>query len=154
MNNMCGKRYSTITGSKFLFTDERMPKMYILILLLFFHWFFDFILQPRSWADEKWCNMLALIGHTSVYGLGLFCFAACPWLGLPRDLGAIFMFTGLNWFLHGFTDFFTSKVNHMYYESKKYYQFFGMIGFDQFIHVATLLITLQYFFHITVGLLQ
>lgn len=118
----------------------------LFITLMFFHWLFDFMLQPREFADNKWNNIWFLLGHVGIYGIGMFFVVTCPALGLVRSMGVLY-FVGLNILAHAFVDFFTSKINHMYYESKQYYKFFGMIGFDQFVHVAILLYTAQLYLH-------
>ena len=39
---------------------------------------------------------------------------------------------------HFFTDYLTSRVTSSLYKENKIHEFFAVIGFDQFIHIATL----------------
>ena len=113
-----------------------------IILLLFLHWLGDFAFQTDAMATKKSKSVKWLTIHVSAYsgvllvgGQLLF-----PWYqGITYTL--------INALLHGVTDFFTSKVTAYYYEIGNQRLFFTSIGFDQFIHGATLVGTFYYLQH-------
>lgn len=112
--------------------------MYPLVTILFGHWAADFLLQTETMALNKSHSLKWLAIHVLVYtaALGLFALLLLQW----EDA---LMFAGMNGMLHGVTDFFTSKLTAAYKDNRRI--FFLIIGLDQFIHSATLLITLGYF---------
>jgi len=107
-----------------------------LVLLLLVHWLADFALQTQEQANNKYKDILALGMHALTYGaamtLAIFCIyktlAGCIVVGC-----IIFVFS------HFLIDMFTSKVTHELYEQKRYHDFFVVIGFDQLLHMLTII---------------
>lgn len=100
----------------------------LIIYLLFLHWLADFVLQSDYIAQNKSKNNKALSFHCVVYYL-------------------VFLFGTLNfWFalglglIHFPVDYITSRLNAKLYKAGKNHEFFVSIGFDQFIHMVTILL--------------
>lgn len=101
----------------------------IIIFALGLHFIGDFILQSDWMAKNKSSSNKVLLIHTSVYCLPLMIYSV-RW--------AI-----INMVLHTITDYFTSRATKRLYGVSNHW-FFVVIGLDQFIHTACLIITLTY----------
>lgn len=112
--------------------------------VLFSHWFADFLVQTRWQAENKSKNLGALTGHVASYTGTMFCLMFAWCLFSPSAWLPTAEFCVLNGVLHWITDFFTSRATSYLWKKGDIHGFFGMIGLDQFIHVATLIITLWY----------
>lgn len=112
-----------------------------LITLLFTHWVADFIFQTDKQAKGKSTSWVYLTGHVFSYTLGLFVFAG---FFFPEPITAC-KWVLANAALHWCTDWVTSRVNSKLYREGKIHWFFVSIGFDQFIHYTTLILTFNYF---------
>lgn len=112
--------------------------MNTIVTLLFGHWVADFLFQTEAMALGKSTSIRWLSYHVLVYALilAVFSLLILPWK-------SALVFAGVNGMLHWLTDFFTSKLTHAYKDNRRI--FFLIIGLDQFIHSATLVITLGYF---------
>jgi Protein of unknown function (DUF3307) len=106
----------------------------ILIYIFFLHWVGDFLFQTNWMATNKSHNFIALITHVSIYTLTL-------------TLGTIivfnFKFLLINFIAHGLTDFLTSKVTSKLWQRNDIHNFFVVVGFDQYIHAVTLILTVE-----------
>lgn len=120
-----------------------MEPIYVFIGLMFVHWVADFVLQSDWMATNKSKATEPLMFHVGVYTL---CFAIVATIlvlmGYVHYKDAI-LWVYLNFMLHLATDFFTSRLNSWLYPRSRHY-FFVAIGFDQFIHLTTLLVTLAW----------
>ena len=115
------------------------------------HWIFDYVFQRRNIADTKWNSIESLSIHVFTYSIGLALFSICAaYLHADFSWNNFFLFVLMNALFHWVTDFFTSKVTHMYYENKNYYGFFCVLGFDQLLHITALLSTAQWYLNITI----
>ena len=105
--------------------------------IFFFHTMADFVFQTRWMAENKSSSLKALLIHILEYTGVMF-------VGLIILIGFrnAFLYAILNGLLHFITDFFTSKINSYAYKNNKMKLFWSMIGFDQFIHICSLLFTL------------
>ncbi len=116
------------------------PIIQTIILLAFLHWIADFVCQTQWMSRNKSTSLKALGAHIAVYSavllLGLFI------ARLRMDLDGIVLFVLLNGSLHFVTDFFTSRATTHYYKQQNFHLFFVVIGFDQFIHLSTFLLTI------------
>lgn len=141
-----------------------------ILLLLFIHFFGDFICQSRWMADNKSKNLLALSTHVLTYTTVLFIALAIS-IGDPliiyqsfvnhlyfgTDYGTlnstnnffpqIICYSLVNGGLHFCTDFCTSKFTSYFYKKEKWHEFFSVIGFDQFIHQTCLILTIPLLNH-------
>lgn len=93
-------------------------------LVLFVHWFADFICQTREMANNKSKSNRWLFYHVGVYTLIMSVFG--------------FKFALINGSAHFATDFVTSRLTSHFWVEKDVHSFFAVIGFDQFLHVAIL----------------
>lgn len=99
-----------------------------IIYLLFLHWLADFVLQTDDMAKDKSKDNRVLGLHCVVYG-------------------SVFMIGTLNFYfalllglIHFPVDYVTSRLNSKLYKAGKNHEFFVSIGFDQWIHFATILL--------------
>lgn len=116
----------------------------LIIYFLFVHWIGDFILQSREVANNKSKDFGALIVHSAIY-FYTFWFACFP--GFIETLGCRIIdfpiFCLINGLSHLIIDFFTSKINAYLWSKQRIHGFFTCIGFDQFLHITILIVTLQ-----------
>lgn len=116
------------------------------IYLLFLHFVADFLCQNDRMALGKSKDIKILFEHVSLYSAVVSFGLVVPWfLYLSNHLFQTTGFFFVTVITHFITDFFTSRANAYLYDKNRHW-FFVMIGFDQFIHGATLLLTFQYFF--------
>jgi hypothetical protein len=116
---------------------------YFYICLLFFHFVGDFVCQSRYLADNKSKSWLALFLHVAIYT------CIISWLPIitchcdQNVLGWIF----INFALHFITDAITSRLTSKFWREQRIKAFFNTVGFDQFLHGATLLATSHFILH-------
>jgi len=133
---------------------------YTIIALLFVHFIADFVCQNDKMALNKSKSVKWLTIHVLVYTLVLF-FGAV--LILQPNVHTVIAemyenkvtiyyipilgYVFLNAVLHWVTDFFTSRLNSFLLKkfAPSHHWFFVGVGFDQFIHTSTLILTYQYF---------
>lgn len=119
-----------------------MKSEYIIIGICFIHWIADFLLQSEKMATNKSKDNFWLFAHVVVYSIvwlyvGVFFF----------DPTRVVLFVMATFVCHFTTDYFTSRWTSKLYTKKKYYgfpSFFGVIGFDQFLHIAQLILCYLY----------
>ena len=114
-----------------------------ILVILFAHFFGDFVMQKQAWALNKWHSNKALGSHVLMYTTCLFLFV---WLCLVPEYGqdTLPYFAGwalINGFFHFFIDYATSRDMHQYREEGDKKLFFDTYGFDQMLHYAILFIT-------------
>lgn len=102
-----------------------MMDLYILLALIWMHWFADFILQSDRIAINKSSSNQILLWHVTLYGV---CF-----------VGFGFMFALVNAVLHFATDWCTSRITKRLWLAEERHWFFVVIGVDQAIHMTCLL---------------
>jgi len=102
-----------------------------LLILIWLHFIADFVLQTDEVAISKSKDNKILLLHVVIYSLPFLYFG---WL-----------FALINGALHFVTDYFTSRWTAKLWAEEKRHQFFVVIGFDQAIHITTLIITYHYF---------
>lgn len=95
-----------------------------MMLIFFFHWVSDFVLQSNDMATKKSSSVKWLSIHVSVYMLPFF------WFG--------WQFALINAAVHWIVDFFTSKATSYYWQKNEMHWFFTVVGFDQLLHMVTL----------------
>lgn len=115
-----------------------------MIWTLFLHWLADFVFQTDWMALNKSKSRAALGAHVGVYSLVILIgmVLACPWT--HWSFFAILGLVAVNAACHYATDGITSKISgHLFKQAQggnaeARRKFWWVIGFDQFIHVATL----------------
>jgi len=109
-----------------------------IVILLFVHWIGDYVLQTNEMAANKANGVRWLSIHVAVYAVALFCFALFFF-----EVAAALYFVLANAALHWVTDFLTSRTATKYKNRPRIY--FPIIGLDQFIPAASLILMLDYF---------
>ena len=114
-----------------------------LILVNLYHFIADFLCQTRQMANNKsksvyWLTMHVLT-YTTVTTLGWTIFTLDP-----ITLIKVWLVTFVT---HWSTDFITSKGTTYFYLKNNMFGFFSVVGFDQFIHATSLLLTYNYLIH-------
>ena len=100
------------------------------VLLLVLHFIGDFLLQSDWMAKNKSKSLKALALHVSMYMIPFF------YVG--------YVYALVNALAHMAVDAVTSRLNSHLWEKKEVHWFFVSIGFDQLIHLSTLVLTYQY----------
>ena len=108
-------------------------------ILLFFHWIGDFVCQNRYIADNKSKSWYVLTLHVAIYSF-VMSWGTIIALGKVNPIWLI-----VNFLAHFVTDAITSRITSHLHKKGKIKEFFTVIGFDQFIHATTLILTTKYF---------
>ena len=114
-----------------------MIEIKIILLIMFIHWFADFICQSDEIAKNKSKSFSALTKHTAIYST-IFGLAACFFMDYTNSIIPT-IFAGITFVTHTLIDFITSKINSKLYSDGKTHWFFTSIGFDQFLHLSILM---------------
>ena len=101
----------------------------IVLWLLFTHWVSDFVMQSDWMAQNKSKKWSALLIHCGTYA------------GIVASMTLSPMFGLINGIIHVPVDYVTSRINSKLLADKKVHWFFVSVGFDQFIHFVTLILT-------------
>ena len=104
-----------------------------LSLLLVLHFIADFVLQSDHVAKNKSKDNKILLYHVSIYSL--------PFMLLISPLYGL-----INGMIHFCVDYFTSRLTSKLWDSGKTHLFFVTIGFDQLLHILTLVWTYNLLF--------
>lgn len=120
----------------------------MIITLLVCHWIGDFILQSDWIASNKSKNFCALLLHVTIYSYVIFLGMTNPWLSFFHKVSieSIIWFVFLNFLLHLFTDFFTSRLTSYFWKQNNNHYFFIVLGLDQLIHQICLIYTAKIIF--------
>lgn len=110
-------------------TGEGGGAMLYVLALIWMHFIGDFVFQTDQMAINKSKNNLWLLAHVLAYSS---CFAL---FGLK--------FLAITFVCHFVTDWFTSRGTSYLWKRERRHWFFVLIGFDQAIHLTTLLLTFQ-----------
>jgi hypothetical protein len=113
--------------------DDRQAEMELtnVLLLVWVHFFGDFVLQSNDMAVKKSKSVKWLLFHTSVYSVLLFLFGV--------------VFALVNFAAHLIVDFFSSRAGAYFHRQDNQKGFFMVLGTDQAIHLTTLFFTYHYF---------
>lgn len=112
----------------------------VVLIILLWHWFADFILQTDWQAKNKSTNNIALFTHVWIYTLS---WGVLLYIFFPSLLCCLW-FMPITFVCHLVTDYITSRINTKLYKQGKIHWFFVSIGFDQFLHFTQLLLTYYY----------
>jgi hypothetical protein len=118
-----------------------LETFWLILGMLFIHWFADFVMQTDWQATNKSKNWKALLSHTYIYSMWFFCgMAVLGNLILDLNLSLKFgiSFFAITFIMHTITDYFTSRLNTKLWNNKKVHNFFVSVGFDQWLHYAQL----------------
>ena len=121
--------------------------VYVISALGFLHWFGDFFLQSNYMGINKSKSNLVLSVHCIIYALVLALgttgleYYRCKDPTIELSLWALFfgMILSLYFVTHFLTDFVTSRITSYLWTNEKVHWFFVVIGFDQWLHLVTIL---------------
>ncbi len=126
-----------------------MKPEFQIILIIFIHWIADFLFQTSDMALNKSKSNYWLSIHCLTYSAVWLCCGA-----ILYDIGMwqchrmdVILFTLITFVCHFITDYFTSRWTSKLYATQKFYgfpSFFNVIGLDQFLHYAQLIICFYY----------
>jgi hypothetical protein len=102
----------------------------IILALIWIHFVADYICQWNYIALNKGKSIAWLSLHVFIYSLF---FIFLGW-----------KFTCVNFAIHFVIDFITSRINAKLYKNHQYW-FYKMLGFDQALHLTTLILSYRYF---------
>ncbi len=122
---------------------------WLLIWILFTHFVADFIFQTRYVAENKSKDVGVLFEHIMIYGgVSTLMIIAALFLSVGFSYivyKTVAAFVAINMIAHFITDFFTSRATSYLYKQERIHAFFVVIGFDQFLHVVVLILTMRLF---------
>jgi len=112
-----------------------------LILIFFFHWIGDFVLQTKYITENKNSSYLALFFHVGIYmtTMSLPLLILSPFVHEHYYIAWIILNAGF----HFATDLIVSRMCIKYEGNPK--AIFNAIGFEQFIHMGFLVVTTAWF---------
>lgn len=122
--------------------------IWVILYILFWHWVADFVEQTHDMAINKSKSNKWLTKHIIAYGNALL-FGSIPLLIFGVFFGhnwafVIVIYVIVNMILHWITDYFTSRWTSKLWAENDVYNFFVVIGLDQFIHICCLLLTYKF----------
>jgi len=120
--------------------------MWVFLFIMLVHWFSDFVLQTRHMATRKSEDNYYLGLHVSIYSLSTIFFWFLMLLFTSTDINLVDMLISfvLIFSTHWVTDYFTSRLSSKFYKKEDYYNFFNVIGIDQWLHYLTLFLIFEY----------
>lgn len=101
-----------------------MISIEMLLVLVWMHFFCDFILQSDKVAIAKSTDNKILALHVTIYSTPFLIFG--------------WRFAAITWILHFVTDYISSRIASRFYKRDKRHWFFVTIGVDQALHVTAL----------------
>lgn len=119
--------------------------VWAIVIVLLGHWIADFVWQPHWMGMRKSKEWWVLTQHAlRITGFGVITAAAIG-LFYPIDPTGALIWAGLNGAAHFGIDAITSRMTGKLYAKGDMHNFFVVIGFDQFLHVALAVVTLALF---------
>ena len=114
-----------------------MINIFVISWIMFIHFVFDFILQSDEDAKNKSKSNEHLWSHVSTYQVGI-CIAGLGIWHFDNSF-QLFYWWIVNLIAHFVTDYFTSRGSSHFFQKQDTHNGFVVIGFDQYIHLITLL---------------
>lgn len=109
----------------------------MITLLLVGHFVGDFLLQTRRMFAEKTTSGAMLIAHCGVYSATIVFFGCLSSLINVGDPPLAFLFLQC-FFSHIIIDYNLGRIMEKSLKQYDYSMFFGLIGFDQLIHILVI----------------
>lgn len=121
-------------------------EIFVILYVLFFHWFADFLLQTPEQSKLKSKSIKVLLTHTFVYSY-VMCAAIQVLIGFnvfgaQSELASVYFFISM-FITHTLIDFISSRITTKQHETNNMTHFFDVIGFDQFLHFLTIFVSLK-----------
>ena len=104
-----------------------------LIGIILIHLLSDFFLQSQDMAINKSTSNKWLMYHVTVYSLPFLVFFG-------------WKYAAINWVLHFWTDYVSSRTSKHFWEKGDMHNFFVVVGTDQAIHMLCLIGTYVWLF--------
>lgn len=111
----------------------------VIFIILITHYIADFICQTDWEAQNKSVNNMALGSHVFTYIIVWILPSA--FLDNSNNGYNLISWWAINYVAHFGTDYVTSRISKYYFNKQDYHNGFIVIGFDQIIHYATLILT-------------
>lgn len=108
-------------------------------IMMLGHWIADFVCQTHWQATNKSKNWMALSSHVAIYTAIMTVFFVAL---VPPSVQAVLLFVGVTFASHFMTDAITSRITSYLWAKQKVHDFFVVVGFDQLIHLSTIMATL------------
>jgi hypothetical protein len=118
---------------------------YLFIYFLLIHWLADFVCQTDWMARNKSTDLHALFSHILVYTSVIYCGLILVCFKYDISTASFVGFILINSFTHFIIDLVTSRITSTLYKANDIHNFFVVIGFDQFLHIAILFASYTYF---------
>lgn len=109
----------------------------MIYVIIWAHFICDFILQSDSMAQGKSSSNAWLFKHIAMYTGALFLI-----LVWTHSIAGVLLYCLVNGVAHAGTDYVTSRITKRLWAEKRVHDFFVVIGFDQAVHMTTLVVTL------------
>lgn len=116
--------------------------VWAVVIVLLGHWLADFVWQPHWMGMRKSKEWWVLIQHGLRITAGGAATALILGLFFPISLTGALIWAALNGVAHVGIDAVTSRMTGKLYAKQDMHNFFVVIGFDQFLHVAFAVVTL------------
>ena len=121
-----------------------MLSLFEILIIIFVHWFADFVLQTSKQAEGKSKNLRPLLNHTLIY--------SSVWIpvitllfyvqNIPLNSMIIpIIFFLVTFVSHTVTDFISSRITSYLWKTNQVHNFFVVIGIDQVFHYIQLFLT-------------
>jgi hypothetical protein len=121
-----------------------MMNEYLILYILFCHFVADFVFQTRWMGTNKSSNPLAMGAHIFTYFAVMSVALAIGYPFFMEDPPAFAIriaYAGTNAGLHFLTDYVTSNITTFAFKNERMHLFWSVIGLDQFLHAAALILT-------------
>ena len=109
----------------------------MIYIIIFSHWFADFIAQSDWMAKNKSKSWIALSLHIASYTTSM-----AIMMSMAVGLKPAIIYALANGALHFIVDAVTSRITAKLYAKGDVHNFFVVIGLDQAIHMSTLVATI------------
>lgn len=123
--------------------------VWVILVVLFGHWLFDFVLQPHWMSLRKSKDWLVLALHAVLITIGGLSAAAFikefgGYRFTTHQLWLVVGWAALNGGAHFAIDAVTSRITSRLWQRDRVHDFFVVIGFDQLLHVGLALGTVAW----------
>lgn len=110
----------------------------LILIILLVHWLADFVIQTDYQATNKYKSVEQLTYHVLSY-TGVWIIPSIIMLNSALD---IIFFLCITFVTHFLVDYVSSKLSHKYFNTTNYHNAFVVIGFDQLLHYAQIILTI------------
>jgi len=120
-----------------------MIEIKLVLLLMIIHWICDFTLHSDFVAKNKSKSINILSEHILIYSIS---FTALLYFHLDMTLVITTQFFLITAIAHFITDYITSKMTSKLFAVGDTHNGFVVVGFDQFLHITQLILTVDYIY--------